>query len=438
MSIDNKLHRHIGLFALVVYGVGDILGAGIYALVGKAAGEMGNAIWLAFLASMVAAGLTGLSYASLGSRYPRAGGASFFTHHAFRNNFLAHVVGLAALSSGVTSMAAGSRAFAGYFETLIPTGLPTSALVIAFCLVIATVVMRGIRESMWMNLLCTGIEFAGLIFVIAVGARFLGSVDYLNAVTVTHPSGDLSLSLVLSGAVLTFYSFVGFEDVINVSEEVIEPEHNVPRGLLLAVLISSVIYVAISLVAVSVVPAAELAASGAPLVDVVKRAAPWVPPLAFGFVAMFAVANTALLNFIMGSRLMYGMANQGLLPCVLGKVSRRRTPYVASLVVLIFMLTLALSGDIASLARATSVLLLFCFMVVNIALVVLKARKGEARGRFEVPYVVPVLGALVCAAMLSFSKLEELRVAGTIMLVIVVLYFVVKPKASDLETPIPD
>jgi len=429
---NQTLHRHIGLFALVIYGVGDILGAGIYALIGKAAGEMGNAIWMAFLASMIAAGLTGLSYASLGSRYPRAGGASFFTHHAFKNNFLAYVIGLAALSSGVTSMAAGSRAFAGYFTTLV-SAVPVDLVVVAFCFVVAGVVIRGIRESMWMNMLCTGIELGGLLLVIAVGAKFLGTINYTSAVTVSNPAGDLSISLILSGAVLTFYSFVGFEDIINVSEEVKNPESNMPKGILLAVLIASIIYITISLVAVSVIPAAELAASSAPLVDVVKRAAPWFPPIAFAFIAMFAVANTALLNFIMGSRLIYGMANQGLMPKVLAKVSRTRTPYIASLAVLGFMLVLALTGNIASLARATSVLLLICFMTVNAALLVLKHRKGEPKGRFEIPSIVPLLGALVCAVMLSYAKLEELRVAGAILVVIVVLYFVIKPNSDAIK-----
>lgn len=427
-----NLNRHIGLFALVVYGVGDILGAGIYALIGKAAGEMGNGVWMAFLASMVAAGLTGLSYASLGSRYPRAGGASFFTHHAFKSNFLAYVIGLAVLSSGVTSMAAGSRAFAGYFTTLV-SAVPVDLVVIAFCLVMAGVVIRGIRESMWINMLCTGIELGGLLLVIAVGAKFIGSVDYTSTVTIANPAGDLSLSLILSGAVLTFYSFVGFEDIINVSEEVKNPESNIPKGILLAVFIASIIYVTISLVAVSVIPAAELAASSAPLVDVVKRAAPWFPPIVFAFIAMFAVANTALLNFIMGSRLIYGMANQGLMPKVLGKLNRRNTPYVSSLAVLGFMLVLALTGNIASLARATSVLLLICFMMVNVALVVLKRRKGEPKGRFEIPYAVPVLGALVCALMLSYAKIEEFKVAGAILIVIVILYFVLRPNSAAIE-----
>lgn len=421
-----KLQRHIGFMALVIYGVGDILGAGIYGLIGKAAGEMGNAVWVAFVASMVAAGLTGLSYASLGSRYSKAGGAAYLAHRAFGSPFLAYLVGLAALCSGITSMATASRAFAGYFTKLVP-GLPVEVIVVGFCLLIAGVVLRGIRESMWLNIVCTTIELSGLLLILVVGARYLGGVNYLDAVTPSNPTGAIGFPLILSGAVLTFYSFIGFEDVINVSEEVIDPARNVPRGILLAVLISSVIYVGISLVAVSVIPAAQLMASSAPLVEVVRVAAPWFPPVGFTFIALFAVANTALLNFIMGSRLVYGMANDGLLPKALGRVSpKRNVPHYASYAILGLMLVLALMGDISSLARSTSVLLLFCFVVVNLSLIVLKNRKGEPRGTFEVPYFIPVLGVLICLAMLASAKAQEAKVAGGLMAGIVVLYGVTK------------
>jgi basic amino acid/polyamine antiporter, APA family len=419
----SQLQRHIGLRALIFYGVGDILGAGIYGLVGKAAGEMGHAIWLAFLMSMVAAGLTGLSYASLGSRYSKAGGAAYLAHRAFGNRFLAYVVGLAALCSGVTSMATASRAFAGYFKALVGN-LPAEVVVTGFCLFLCAVVLRGIRESMWVNIVCTTIELSGLLLVLAVGARYLGGVNYLDAVTVSNPSGSITVPLILSGAVLTFYSFIGFEDIINVSEEVQDPARNIPKGILYSVGISSLIYIGISLVSVSVIAPVELAKSSAPLVDVVGKAAPWFPAIGFTFIALFAVANTALLNFIMGSRLVYGMANDGLLPKVLGRVSaRRKTPHVATLAILVLMLALALSGDVSSLARSTSVLLLLCFVVVNLALIVLKRRQGESRGGFEVPYVVPVLGVAVCLAMLAAVKAEEARTAAILLVGIVALYF---------------
>ena len=431
---QEKLQRHIGLVALAVYGIGDILGAGIYGLVGKAAGEMGNAIWLAFLTSMVAAGLTGLSYASLGSRYPKAGGASYFVHRAYKSGFLAYVIGLTALASGITSMATGSRAFSGYLSALMGGQVPIQVLVASFCVLVAAVVIRGIRESMWMNMICTTIEVSGLLLILAAGARFVGSVDYFSAVTVSNPSGALGPSMILSGAVLTFFSFVGFEDMTNVAEEVKNPEKNLPLGILIAVAVSSVIYVGISIVAVSVVPAADLALSKAPLVDVVRVAAPWFPPVAFGIIAMFAVANTALLNFIMGSRLIYGMAGQGLLPKLLATIHpRTRTPLVSSLVLLAILLTLALSGDISSLARATSVLLLGCFFFVNLGLVILKRRTSEPKGRFEVPMIVPVLGAAVCALMLAYAKIEEIRVAGSLLVIIVLLYFALRPSRRAIE-----
>ena len=427
-----SLHRSIGLAALTLYGVGDILGSGIYGLVGKAAGEMGYAVWLAFFVSMIAAGFTGLSYASLGSRYPKAGGAAYTTYRAFQMSFLSYVVGLAVLASGLTSMATAARVFAGYFTGLVAP-LPVLAVALVFSILVALVVFRGIRESLLVNGLCTLIEVSGLLLVIAFGASYIGSVNYLDATSVTNPTGEIKLSLVLTGAVLTFYSFVGFEDMLNVAEEVKEPRKTLPKGLILAILISSLVYMAVSLVAVSVVAPAELAQSRQPLVDVVARAAPWFPTPIFSVVAMFAVANTALLNFIMGSRLLYGMSKQGLVPKFLNRVHpNRHTPHVAILVVWCLYAILIASGDISSLAKSTSVLLLSCFIVVNLALVVLK-RKENFVGSFEVPSFVPVTGAIVCLAILSKAKESELIMSGLIIAAISVLYFIMRPKPQSIE-----
>lgn len=429
------LSRNIGLLALTLYGVGDILGAGIYGLVGKAAGQMGNAVWFAFLTSMIAAGLTGLSYASLGSRYPKAGGASYITHRAYHKAWLAYGVGLAVLASGLTSMATATRVFSGYFQALIGTPLPLPVIIVAFALSLSFVVFWGIRESMWANALCTVIELGGLAIILLFGARFIGSIDYFDATSVTNPSGELTASLILTGAVLTFYSFVGFEDILNVAEEVKDPKRTLPLGLILAVSIASVIYMLISVIAVSVIPSQELAKSGQPLVDVVRVIAPWFPSSAYSVISMFAVSNTALLNFIMGSRLVFGMAKQGLLPRPLAKIHpQRRTPYVAVAALLAILLLLALSGDVSSLAKSTSVLLLICFMLVNSALVVLKRRKSEPPGSFEVPTFVPVLGALICTGLLFSAQKPELATAGIILLMIAILYFVLKPKAENLDS----
>ena len=427
---SSQLNRSIGLVALVLFGVGDILGAGIYGLVGKAAGQMGNAVWLAFLASMIAAGLTGLSYASLGSRYPVASGASYIAQRAYQRVWLSYGVGLAILASGMTSMATATRVFSGYFQGLLGSEIPISFIIIGFALLLAGLVFWGIKESMWANAVCTVIELGGLLLIIIFGFRFIGSVDYLDATTVANPTGDLGFSLILTGAVLTFYSFIGFEDILNVAEEVKNPKRNLPLGLLLAVSIASLIYMSISVIAVSVVPANELANSKQPLVDVMKVSAPWFPSSVYSIIAMFAVANTALLNFVMGSRLIYGMSNQGLLPKVLSKVhAKTHTPYIATFGILVILLALALSGEVTSLAKSTSLLLLLCFMLVNIALIILKKRAGEPQGSFEIPTFVPVLGALVCAGMLFYVQGPEIKTAGIIIISIAVLYFVVKPKA---------
>ena len=427
-----SLQRSIGLVALTLYGVGDILGSGIYGLVGKAAGEMGYAVWLAFFVSMVAAGFTGLSYASLGSRYPKAGGAAYTTYRAFQISFLSYVVGLAVLASGLTSMATAARVFAGYLTGLFVT-LPLLAVALVFSIVVALVVFKGIRESLFANGLCTLIEVSGLLLVIALGASYIGSVNYLDATSLMNPSGEIKSSQVLTGAVLTFYSFVGFEDMLNIAEEVKEPRKTLPKGLILAVLISSLIYITVSIVAVSVVTPGELAQSKQPLVDVVAQAAPWFPASIFSIVAMFAVANTALLNFIMGSRLLYGMSKQGLVPKFLNRVHpNRHTPHAAILVVWCLYAILIVSGDIASLAKSTSVLLLSCFIVVNVALVVLK-HKEKLTDCFEVPSFVPIAGAIICLAILCQAQESELIISGSIIAAISVLYFFIHPKPQDIK-----
>ncbi len=434
------LKKSLGLTALTIFGVGNMLGAGIYGLVGRAAGEMGNALWLAFAASMVAAGFTGLSYASLGSRYPKAGGAAFISHRAFGSPMLAYVVGLVVMASGLTSMATTTGVFTGYFleATQLDDGTTTRAAVILGLIIgLAAINLWGLRESAWLNAVCTVIEAGGLLLIIAVGLRYWGSVNYLDATSVKNPAGDLSASLILTGAVLTFYSFIGFEDMLNVSEEVKNPRRTFPIALCSALLIATLIYMAVCITVVSVVPNAELAASDAPLALVMAEAAPWFSGTLFSLLAMFAVTNTALLNYIMGSRLAYGMSRQGLLPRFLGRLHpTRRTPHIAILVLAGLVLLLVLAGDLTQLARATSLLLLMSFTVINAALIVLQRRPGEAKGGFEVPWIVPAGGIVVCLAMIGNTVMAMFRggtvrpvlIAGGIVAGITLMYALLRPK----------
>lgn len=404
---QHSLQKSIGPWQLMFYGLGSMLGAGIYALIGKAAGILGNAVWLAFLVAMIGAMLTGLSYACVGSRYARAGGAAYVTQRGFGSPLLSYVVGIAVMMSGLTSMATGSQAIAGQFKALFGWQLDDAGIklvAIGVIFLVGCVIYRGIRESMWLNVACTVIEAAGLIFIIAVGIRFWGGVNYLESAGDTAAAGSgITFALVMQGAVLTFYSFIGFEDILNVSEEVKNPHRSVPFGLIGAMILATCIYMAVAITAVSVIPWQDLAKSEGPLMEVADRAAPWFTGIrgVYGWIAIFAIGNTALLNYIMGSRLLYGMSQQGLLPAFLGRVHvKRRTPHIAVFVLFGIVACLILSGGVKQLAESTVLLLLTVFTAVNISLVVLKRRPGEPRGGFEPPLFVPVLGAFVCASLI--------------------------------------
>jgi amino acid transporter len=442
---EPALNKSLGRWQILFYGLGSMLGAGIYTLIGRAADQLGNAVWLAFLAAMVAALLTGLSYACVGSRYARAGGAAYVTQRAFRRPVISYMVGIAVMMSGLTSMATGTQAIAEVLSQAFHVELPIKMVAIGLVFLVGALIYRGIRESMWANIICTIVEAAGLLFIIAVGVRFWGGVNYLESgvdVAGSSAGSGLTAALVMQGAVLTFFSFIGFEDILNVSEEVKDVRRDLPFGLIGAMVLATIIYMAVAITAVSVVPCRELAASRAPLMDVAHRAAPWFGGIdsVYMVISIFAIGNTALLNYIMGSRLLYGMSHQGLMPVALGRVHpRRRTPHVAIFVLFFIVTGLILSGSVKQLAEATVLLLLTVFTVVNAALIGLKLRPGEPRGGLEVPLAVPVLGALVCAALVITrlqkaiaSTQDAQRIAPLIALGIgaigLILYSVLKPR----------
>ncbi len=427
---EPTLRRSIGPVQLFAYTLGGMLGAGIYGLVGRAAGQLGSAVWLGFAVAMVAALLTGLSYASLGSRYPRAGGAAYVVHRTWHRPLLTWMVGLAVMASGLTSVATQSRVVAENLLRLadIPA-IPPVLLSLGFILLIAGVVFRGIRESMWMNILCTVVEATGLVLVIAVGIPWWGNADLLE----TPGAEGIGASFLLQGAILTFFAFIGFEDTLNVAEECHDPHRTVPLGIISAMIVATVLYMAVAITAVSVVPWQELATAPGPLAEVMERAAPWLPNWIYVAITVFAVANTALLNYVTASRLTYGMARHGLLPGVLGRVHpRTRTPHVAIGALLLVVIALMLAGDITQLASATVLLLLAVFACVNIALLILQRRPGEPRGGFEVPAAVPALGALVCLALLgnrvAAGDWRAPALAAVVLAVIGLLYLVVRPR----------
>lgn len=427
---EPTLHRSIGPTQMALYGLGSMLGAGVYGLMGKAAGQVGNAVWLAFVVALVAALLTALSYASLGSRYPRAAGAAYVTQRAYGFPLLSFMVGLALVCSGLTSIATQSRVFAANLIELVGLdGLPVAWLALGFLLIMTGIVFRGIRESMWVNVLCTIVEASGLILVVAVGFSYWGSVDYFE--TPAAPGDDHVILIVMQGAVLAFFAFIGFEDMYNVAEEVRDPQRTIPLGLITAMLAAAILYIAVAITAVSVVPWQELGTAPGPITEVVSRAAPIIPPILFTGITLFAVANTGLVNFVTASRLLYGMGRQGLLPAFFGRVhSDRRTPHIAILVLFLILVPLALAGTISELASATVLLLLSVFAVVNGSLFVLKGRKSEEPGKFEIPRFVPALGVIVCVVLIavrvSTGDWRAPAIAGGLLLGCLVIYLAMR------------
>lgn len=423
---NTNLRRELGLLALIFYGVGDILGAGIYALVGKIAGIAGAASWLAFCFALAVAALTALSYAELGSRFPRSGGESYFCQRAFQMPFLAFVVGWLVFCSGVVSLATVSRAFVGYLFELaaVTTSTTLEFLAIAlFLTVLGGINFWGIKQSSRANILCTTIEASGLLLVILSGVAFLLTNDRVPMIEAPREfEAWPAWTAIGQAAAVAFFAFIGFEDMVNVAEEVRSPERNLPIAILVAVVIAGGVYIAVVWVATAVVPATELASSQAPLLVVIQRAAPAVPAWLFTTIALFAVANTGLLNFIMASRLLYGMAQQRLIPVSLGRVhATKKTPHVAILCVFTAAFVLAFSGTLVYLAGATSALLLAVFLTTNLSLLSIKRNEEKTDLGFRLPIIVPAMAAIASVGLIGFLPANSMFIAVSVVAFGVVL-----------------
>lgn len=416
-----QLRRALGFWTLTAFGVGDILGAGIYALVGEVAGRAGGLAWGSFLVTVSVAMLTALSYAELGSRFPRSGGESNFCHQATGKPALALLIGYLVVASGTVSLATVTHAFAGYLNEFLGLGDWEWTVIPLFLAVLAGIAFWGIRQSSAVNVVCTLVEATGLLFVIVVGLIYFSGDRPAHEILERQPA-DWTWVGVLQGGALAFFAFIGFEDMVNVAEEVREPKKNLPAAILTALSVAACMYMAVAWVATAVVPLDVLSQSKAPLLEVVKRAAPHVPEWSFSCVALFAVANTGLLNLVMGSRLLYGMAGQGLLPKWLHVIHEKtKTPYRTIAVIFAIGLALAFSGTLSQLAGTTNVLLLLVFFSVNVSLIVLKFRETEAASGFHTAMPVAVLGAVTCLALIVFLPSRSLLTASLLIAIGIVL-----------------
>ena len=383
---------------------------------------MGGVVWLPFLLAFVVATITAFSYLELVTKYPQAAGAALYTHKAFGVHFFTFLICFTVMCSGITSATTASRAFAANFTafaSVIRGGEPKPAsaglilvLAVIFMVLVALVNLRGVAESVKANIVLTLVEVSGLLIVILVGifAVTQGKADFSRVVMFDTP-GDKSIFIaVTAGTSLAFFAMVGFEDSVNMAEETKEPEKVFPKIMLTGLGITGAIYILVSITAIALVPAGELGEGEAPLTKVVAAGAPNLPiGDIFPLIAMFAVANSALINMLMASRLLYGMAKQQVLPPVLGRVLEgRRTPWVAILFttaiavgLLIFVGRSSNAGSqLSLLGGTTAMLLLAVFTVVNICCLVLRKDRVEHH-HFRAPTPLPILGALCCAYLVG-------------------------------------
>ncbi|WP_218006027.1 APC family permease [Actinomadura hibisca] len=394
------LNRALTTPLLFFFILGDILGAGVYVLVGQMAAEVGGAVWIPLVLALVLALLTAASYAELATKYPKAGGASHYANLAF-GPFTGFTVGFCMLAAGIVSVAALARAFGGEYLTAF-VELPVPLVAIVFLLLLALLNMRGIQESLRANAVATLVELSGLVIIIVLGAWvvFRGDGDVGRITQVGTPDHS-PLAGVLAATVLAYYSFVGFETSVNLTEETRDPRRSYPRALFGALACAGAGYILTGLAASAAVPTSRLVESTGPLLEVV-RVAGGIPETLFSIIALVAVGNGALLTGIMSSRLTYGMSKDGLLPGVLSRVlPGRRTPWVAILVTTGLSMLLALTGEVATLAGMLVLLLLVVFIAVNAAVLRLRRDPGEQPDHFRTPIVLPVLGILSCLVLLT-------------------------------------
>ncbi len=444
---EGGLRRVMGPKLLLLFIVGDILGTGVYALTGQVAGEVGGAAWAPFLVAFAVATITAFSYLELVTKYPQAAGAALYTHKAFGIHVVTFVVAFMVMSSGITSASTAANAFAGFLSDgfrlgLDPGGVGRMMIALGFMALVAAVNLRGVGESVKANVVLTCVELSGLLLVIFVGLWGVtqGRADFSRVVVFESPDDKGAFLAVTAATTLAFFAMVGFEDSVNMAEECHHPVRDFPRMMLTGLSITGLIYVLVAITAVALVPVGNLVdeSRGSALTQAVAAGAPNFPfDTLFPFIGMFAVANSALINMLMASRLLYGLANQGVLPRSFGAVHRtRRTPWVSIIVTTAIAFGLILwvvraqasesgASAVALLGGTTSLLLLVVFTVVNVALLVLR-RDHVEHAHFHTWTPLAMLGALTCAFLAgpwarSAEQMPQYAIAGALLAVGLVL-----------------
>ena len=401
-SLDNQptLKRTITLPLLTLYGLGTIVGAGIYVLVGEVVKEAGLFAPLSFVLAAIIAAFTAFTYAELSSRFPRSAGEAYYCQQAFNKKLLSGFIGWSIVAIGVISTATIVNGFVGYFNVYLV--LPSWMIIVGLIIILSLVAVWGISESVWLAAIITLIECSGLVFVIYIAAQ-VDAPAVSNIGDFFPPLTGSAWFGIVIGGFLAFYAYIGFEDMVNVAEEVIHPRRTLPLSILLALVVSTLLYVSVSIAAIVTVPVMELGVSKAPLVDIVKHAGDKAVTV-MTVVSMIAVVNGALIQIIMASRVMYGMACQQLAPYIFSRVNAKtHTPIWATAVITLVILILALAFSLVTLAKATSFVTLTVFSMMHLSLIVVKRKEPQPAYAMVYPSWLPITGLIVTMSLLIFQ-----------------------------------
>lgn len=415
------MRRVLGLFHLVLYSLGMIVGAGIYSVIGKAAGIAGGSLWISFLIAAISAFLTALSYAELVSMFPRAGAEYIYIKSIFpKSSFLPLFCGTLMVFSGVCTAATVALAFSGYLQQIVPIPLwGTSVLILLF---FGLVNIWGLREASWINILFTSVEILGLLLFVAIGLSFGDFGAHLS----WKVEGET-----FSGAALIIFAYFGFESIVNFAEETSAPERKIPQAIFWSLMISAVLYSLVSIAALSIASPLDLSQSEGPLSYVLKGRFPQAAMI-IAAIAVFSTANTVLISILSTSRIIFSMSREADLPFVLSRLTKKKeTPWVATLVVLIMANFFLPVGGIEIVASASALATMVVFLIINLSLIHLRYVHPEMPRPFRVPGsirgmpILPFLAALTCLVLLFYFA-KEVYLLGLIFLTVIFFLFILR------------
>lgn len=414
-----QLERSLGLFEVTMMSMGIILGAGIYVVIGEAAGITGNSLWMAFIIGALVATFTGLSYAELSSRFSHAGAEYVYVQNSFGKT-PAWLVGWLLIAGNIIGASTVALGFSNYFSALF--NIPIIPIAVVVLIICGIILALGIKETASVTILFTLIEAIGLFIIIFIGLQKFGNVDYLQLTN--------GIKGIIEGGVLIFFSYIGFQSITRLAEETKQPEKNIPKAIIISIIVTTIIYILVAISAVSVIPAVDLAQEDAPLARIAETAFGQNSFILLSGIALFSTFNTALMMLLSGSRLVYGISKEKALPKLLSKVSKKTlAPWISIIGVVVAAIFFLFIGDLKSIANLTNFTVFSVFIAINATLIFYRVKKPIKKG-FKVPFsigkipVLPLFGIITSVFMIGNLSINILLLGTLLILIGLVFHFI--------------